>query len=72
MFCAEAATHDRAASLNWRMFQVPEYGTHLEYPAAIFAPVGEAEKGVGQRFEREDGRAVLSIYATENQEPRYT
>jgi len=32
------------------------------------APVGEAEKGVGQRFEREDGRAVLSIYARENQD----
>jgi hypothetical protein len=68
MFCAEAATHDRAAFLDWRMFQVPQYGTHLEYPAAVFAPVGESEKGVGQRFEREDGRAVLSIYARENED----
>jgi hypothetical protein len=40
----------------------------LEYPARLFAPVGEAEKGVGQRFEREGGRAVLSIYASENQD----
>src|SRR5438045_1386666 len=40
----------------------------LEYPASLFARVGEAEKGVGQRFEREDGRAVLSIYASENQD----
>jgi len=29
--------------------------------------VGEAEKGVGQRFESDDGRAVLSIYARENE-----
>jgi hypothetical protein len=68
MFSAEAATHDRAASLDWQTFQVPEYGTHAEYPAAIFAPVGKAEKGVGRRFERKDGRAVLSIYARENED----
>ena len=67
-FTAEAATRDRAGSLDWQTFQVPEYGTHLEYPARLFAPVGEPEKGVGQRVEREDGRAVLSIYARENQE----
>jgi hypothetical protein len=68
MFTAEAATRDRAGSLDWQMFQVPEYGTHVEYSASLFAPVGESEKGVGQRFEREDGRAVLSIYARENQD----
>ena len=68
MFSAEAAARDRAGSLDWQTFQVPEYGTHVEYPAAVFAPVGEAEKGVGQRFEREDGRAVLSIYARENED----
>ena|SRR5438874_1728788 len=50
---AEAATRDRA---------------DVEYPAAVFAPVREAEKGVGQRFEREDGRAVLSIYARESED----
>ena len=57
-FTAEAATRDRAGPLDWQTFQVPEYGTHLEYPARLFAPVGEPEKGVGQRFESEDGRAV--------------
>ena len=65
---AEAATRDRAGSLDWQTFQVPEYGTHVEYPAKLFAPVGQPEKGVGQRFEREDGRAVLSIYARENED----
>jgi hypothetical protein len=68
MSSAQAATRDRAGSLDWQRFQVPEYGTYVEYPAAVFAPVGEAEKGVGQRFERQDGRAVLSIYARENED----
>jgi hypothetical protein len=64
IFSAEAATHDRAASLDWRMFQVPEYGTHLEYPAAICAPVGEAEKGAGQRLrEKTDRRSCPSTPA---------
>ena len=67
MFTVEATTRDRAG-LDWQTFQVPQYGTHVEYPARLFAPVGEAEKGVGQRFESEDGRAVLSIYARENQD----
>jgi hypothetical protein len=67
MFTVEATTRDRAG-LGWQTFQVPEYGTHVKYPARLFAPVGEAEKGVGQRFESEDGRAVLSIYARENQD----
>ena len=67
MFTVAATTRDRAG-LNWQTFQVPEYGTHVEYPARLLAPVGEAEKGVGQRFESEDGRAVLSIYARENQD----
>ena len=28
----------------------------------------ESEKGVGERFERDDGRAVLPLYASENQD----
>jgi hypothetical protein len=68
MCSAEAATRDQAGTLDWETFQVPEYGTRVQYPAKLFAPVGEPEKGVGQRFEREDGRAVLSIYASENQD----
>ena len=56
-----------ATSLVWRTYVIPEYGTRIEYPAAIFAPAGAPEKGVGERFESSDGRAVLSIYARENQ-----
>jgi hypothetical protein len=57
----------RGHSLNWQTFKVPRYGTRVEYPS-IFTPVAEAEKGVGQRFETDDRRAVLSIYAHENED----
>ena len=66
MFAAQAQLWDRAGSLDWQTFKVPEYGTRVEYPAGIFATVGEAEKGVGQRFESDDGHAVLSVYVREN------
>src|SRR5262245_43007624 len=54
--------------LDWRMFVVPQYGTRIDYPAGIFIPAGDPEKGVGRRFERHDGRAVLSIYSRDNAE----
>jgi hypothetical protein len=63
---AEAQTRVQPA-LNWQIFKVPDFGTRLEYPASIFSAVGQAETGVGQRFEGNDGRAVLSIYARENE-----
>jgi hypothetical protein len=53
---------------DWQVFQVPDYGTRLEYPASIFSAAGQAETGVGQRFESDDGRAVLSIYTRENED----
>jgi len=53
---------------DWQVFKVPDYGTRLEYPASIFSAAGQAETGVGQRFESEDGRVVLSIYARENED----
>jgi hypothetical protein len=66
VFGGNAAVWAQAPSLEWRTFKVPEYGTRVEYPATIFTAVGEAEKGVGQRFENSDGSAILSIYSTEN------
>ena len=54
--------------LDWQTFEVPEFGTRVEYPARIFTAVGEAEKGIGRRFESKDGRAILSIYARENED----
>jgi hypothetical protein len=51
---------------EWRNFEVPEFGTHVQFPASIFAPAGKPERGSGQRFERADGRASLSIYSRPN------
>ena len=49
--------------VDWRTFEVPDFGTRIQYPAGIFTPAGKPERGLGQRFERADGRAVLSIYS---------
>ena len=66
MSAAQAELRDRAGSLDWQTFKVPEYGTRVEYPAGIFAAVGEAEKGVGQRFEeRCPSRRSVSLRARE-------
>jgi hypothetical protein len=53
--------------VDWRTFEVPDFGTSIKYPASIFTPAGQPERGLGQRFERADGRAVLSIYARPNE-----
>jgi hypothetical protein len=68
MLCsnAQAQLGQQRPLLDWRNFVVPEFGTSIQYPASIFAPAGKPERGVGQRFERADGRAVLSIYSRPN------
>jgi hypothetical protein len=53
--------------VDWRTFEVPDFGTKIQYPADIFNPAGKPETGLGQRFERADGRAVLSIYSRPNE-----
>jgi hypothetical protein len=53
--------------VDWRTFEIPDFGTRIQYPAGIFSPAGKPEKGVGQRFERADGRAILSIYSHPNE-----
>ena len=54
-------------SLAWRTFEFPDFGTRIQYPAGIFNLAGKSEKGIGQRFERADGSAVLSIYSRPNE-----
>jgi len=55
--------------LGWQTFEVPGFGTTVDYPAGVFSePDGNAEKGTGQRFNRADGRAALTIYARENED----
>jgi hypothetical protein len=53
--------------IQWRTFEVPEFGTRVQVPANIFVPAGKPKRGSGQRFERADGRAVLSIYSRPNE-----
>ncbi len=65
---AQAQIRDRAqAPLDWRTFVVPQYGTRVDYPAGVFVPAGDPEKGIGQRFNSSDGRALLSVYARHNE-----
>jgi len=52
---------------GWTTFTIPEYGTRVDYPAGIFVPAGEPEKGTGRRFDSADGRAMLSVYARDNE-----
>ena len=63
---AEARVGEQSPA-DWRTFEVPDFGTRIQYPASIFTPAGQPEMGIGQRFERADGRAVLSIYARPNE-----
>src|SRR2546421_7017563 len=60
---AQAQFREQRSLVDWRTFEVPDFGTSIQYPASIFTPAGRPEMGFGQRFERADGRAVLSIYA---------
>src|SRR5262249_24476996 len=52
--------------LDWRTFVVAEYGTRIQYRASTFIPAGQPETGIGKRFERADGRAILSVYSRPN------
>ena len=63
---AEARFREQSPA-EWRTFEVPDFGTRIQYPAGIFSPAGKPEKGLGQRFARADGRAVLSIYSRPNE-----
>jgi hypothetical protein len=64
---AQAQFREQRRLVDWRTLEVPDFGTSIQYPASIFAPAGKPEKGLGQRFERADGRAVLSIYSRPNE-----
>jgi hypothetical protein len=63
---AQAQSREHKA-VDWRTFEIPDFGTRVQYPAGIFSSAGKSEKGVGQRFERADGRAILSIYSRPNE-----
>jgi hypothetical protein len=66
LYTSAQAQLGEAGPIEWRTFDVPEFGTRVQVPTSIFAPAGKPEQGIGQRFERADGRAVLSIYSRPN------
>jgi hypothetical protein len=57
LFAASSVEAQSPLASDWQVFKVPDYGTRLEYPASIFSAAGQAEAGVGQRFESDDGHA---------------
>jgi hypothetical protein len=65
---AEArAPGQQSDGLDWQRLTIETFGTEVDYPAAIFTVAdGASEKGVGQRLRSADGRAVLTVYAREN------
>jgi hypothetical protein len=65
---AQAQLPRQTPDLVWRTLVIPQYGTSVDYPAGIFVAAGDPEKGVGQRFESQDGRAVLSVYTRDNED----
>jgi hypothetical protein len=53
---------------DWREFQVPDFGTRVEYPSGIFSvSQGKSEVGTGERLSTADKRASLTIYARTNE-----
>jgi hypothetical protein len=57
----------RPEMADWTTFYVPDFGTQIEYPAAIFSKdEGTAEKGLGRRFTTNDGSATFTIYSRAN------
>jgi hypothetical protein len=70
---AGADTPDSIAGLDrdpdWRTYVDPDRGTAVEYPAAVFSvQAGAPERGTGQEFRTQDGRARLVIYTLPNEE----
>jgi len=68
-FGADAAISARQMpDFDWQTFTIADFGTQVEYPAGVFdVSEGKSEKGVGERFSTEDGRALLSIYSRANE-----
>lgn len=48
---------------NWTTYRIPETGTTVDIPAAIFTQDAGKPDGEGQRFRSADGRADLTVQA---------
>src|ERR1051326_7364332 len=72
---AQADNPDRTADSfpgpGWRTYVDSVSGTAVEYPARLFSvEAGAPERGSGQGFRTEDGRARLIVYTLPNEERR--
>ena len=53
---------------DWKEFQIPDLGTRVDYPAAVFSVSdGKSEVGMGERLSTADRRASLTIYSRANE-----
>jgi len=43
---AEARFGEQGPADDWRTFEVPDFGTSIQYPASIFMPAGRPEMGL--------------------------
>jgi hypothetical protein len=41
---AQAQFREQRSLVDWRTFEVPDFGTSIQYPASIFAPAGNLKK----------------------------
>ncbi|MCK1323857.1 MULTISPECIES: hypothetical protein [unclassified Bradyrhizobium] len=57
-----------AQPVRWTRYNIPESGTSVDFPSAIFTEPAGRPDGYGQRFRTADGRADLTIQAALNVE----
>jgi hypothetical protein len=53
---------------RWSSYKNERYGFVLSYPSSVFTPQPPPEKGDGQTFVSQDGRAKIVVYGTLNDE----
>ena len=58
-----------AQGVQWASYTIPETGTSVDYPSSVFTEkAGRPPGGFGQRFQRGDGRADLTIQSAAHDE----
>jgi hypothetical protein len=68
--CALAGSVQLASAqpIQWTTYTIPETGTSIDFPSSVFSErAGRPPDGYGQRFQRADGRADLTIEARSNE-----
>lgn len=65
---ALCGTSSIALAAGWTTYRIPESGTSVDIPAAIFTEPAGKPDGYGQQFRSFDGRADLTVQAVENRQ----